>query len=268
MTDRGTRRLLPVEAFVLVFEPLVGKRIGFVRPIGNVGDDLIEWATLQLFGEFGIRWRYVSVEQPIDTDLDELVFGGGGNMGARYRNNQQLRQQALRSGLPLTILPQSFTSPEPGPFKRVYVRERASLALCPDAILAPDLALGLPCLPASRPKRGTGVFLRRDQERTGGLRWLCRDPVRECATPRAYLELAASYERIITDRLHFAIAALLAGRDTTLLANDYHKNQSMYETWLADLGCQFGKSASHRSWSKSNRPEPGATLRGEQADAA
>jgi hypothetical protein len=23
------------------------------------------------------------------------------------------------------------------------------------------------------------------------------------------------------------------------VANDYHKNRSMHETWLADLGCRF-----------------------------
>jgi hypothetical protein len=38
-------RLLPKHAFATVFEPLVGKRIGFVRPFGNVGDALIVMAT-------------------------------------------------------------------------------------------------------------------------------------------------------------------------------------------------------------------------------
>jgi hypothetical protein len=28
----------------------------------------------------------------------------------------------------------------------------------------------------------------------------------------------------------------------TLVANDYHKNRSMHETWLADLGCRFAAS--------------------------
>lgn len=48
----------------------------------------------------------------------------------------------------------------------------------------------------------------------------------------------------MTDRLHFAIAGLHAGRDVTLLANDYHKNKSMHETWLADLGCRFATTLS------------------------
>ena len=62
-------------------------------------------------------------------------------------------------------------------------------------------------------------------------------------TPAAYLALAARHRRIVTDRLHFAVAGLHAGRDVTLVANDYHKNRSMHETWLAALGCRFAATA-------------------------
>ena len=142
----------------------------------------------------------------------------------------------------MTILPQSFTAAENRPYKRVYVRERASLAFCATGILAPDLALGLRRPAPKTPTRGTGVFLRRDPERTGWCRWFRRDPVKLCHTPQEYLDLAASYERIVTDRLHFAICGLLAGRDTTLLPNNYHENRSMHETWLAALGCKFAST--------------------------
>ena len=236
-------RLLPLDAFAPVFEPLAGRRIGYVRPYGNVGDDLIEWATRQLFDEFAIDWQVCDPDVNGADDFDELVFGGGGNMGARYRNNWELRGKVLALGLPVTILPQSFTSSEERPYRRVYVRERASMAFCPQGILAPDLALGLRHPVCRLPTRGLGVFLRRDPERAAGLRWFSRDPVRLCRSPQEYLDLAASYERIVTDRLHFAICGLLAGRDTTLLPNDYHKNTSMFETWLKSLGCRFASSA-------------------------
>ncbi len=62
-------------------------------------------------------------------------------------------------------------------------------------------------------------------------------------TPAAYLALAARHRRIVTDRLHFAVAGLHAGRDVTLVANDYHKNRSMHETWLAAFGCRFAATA-------------------------
>jgi exopolysaccharide biosynthesis predicted pyruvyltransferase EpsI len=231
------RRLLDADAFAHVFEPLVGHRVGYIRSVGNVGDDLIELATAQLLDTFGIRWRLQAPTEP--ADVDYLLFSGGGNMGSRYANNHAIRGQALALGPPLIILPQSFTDREDRPFAKVFVRERASLTLRPDGILAPDLALGLAWTPPPRPDRDLGILLRRDRERTGRRRLLVRDPVNICRTPAEYLRLAARYRRIVTDRLHFAIAGLHAGREVTLLANDYHKNKSMHETWLADLGCRF-----------------------------
>jgi hypothetical protein len=238
-------RLLGPDMFAAVCDPLVGKRVGYVRPEGNVGDHLIELAMAQLFAAFGIRWSLVSHDEGSRSyeRHDVLVFGGGGNMGTRYTGNYELRSRALATGLPLVILPQSFTSPEDRKFERVYVRERASLALRPDGILAPDLALGLEWRTPPRPRDERGIFLRRDQERGGRKPLLVRDPVRMAATPADYLALAARYRRIITDRLHFAVAGLHAGREVTLVANDYHKNRSMHDTWLADLGCRFAESA-------------------------
>lgn len=229
--------LLPLDAFAPVFEPLQGKRIGYVRSPGNVGDLLIQAAMFQLFAAFGIRWHLADVSKP--PRADELVFAGGGNMGTLYPKQMARRKQALAWGLPLTILPQSFTSREDLSFKQVWIRERASRCYRQDALLAPDLALGLDYDCCTEPQAALGIFLRRDKEHLGPRPWFIRDPAKICATPFDYLELAARYERIITDRLHFAICGLIVGRDTTLLANSYHKNASMHETWLASLGCKF-----------------------------
>ncbi len=237
-------RLLGPDAFARVFEPLVGRRVGYVRPLGNVGDHLIELAMAQLLAAYGIRWTLVDLDRLATyASVDLLAFGGGGNMGTRYTSNYALRGQALATGLPVVILPQSFTSPEDRPFAWVSVRERTSLSLYAGGILAPDLALGLAWPAPPRPDRDLGVLLRRDQERGGRKPWLARDPVRLASTPADYLALAARYRRIVTDRLHFAVAGLHAGRDVTLVANDYHKNRSMHETWLADLGCRFAATA-------------------------
>lgn len=234
-------RLLTPDHFAHVFHPLQGRRIGYVRPQGNVGDALIEWAMHQLFDHFAIQWKLVTADDALQ-DVDELVFGGGGNMGTLWEGNWRLRARCLERGKPLTVLPQSFTSPEDRPFKRVYVRERASLRLYPQGILAPDLALGLNPPPVAPPTRRLGIFLRRDSERAVAQRWLARDPVRRCRSPQQYLQLAGRYDRIVTDRLHFAICGLLLRRHTTLLPNAYHKNASMFETWLRDLGCHFATS--------------------------
>lgn len=230
-------RLLTPDAFSAVFEPLRGKRIGLVHPIGNVGDHLIQRATHQLLDEFGVRWEIVTPDRR--PDVDELVFGGGGNMGTHYRNNWELRGQILRYGIPVTIFPQSFLTREDRSYHRVYVRERGSLKYCEGGTLAPDVALGLNYKTRTRPRYSLGVFLRKDPERIVEVPWFRRDPAKRCRDPVEYLELAAQYERIVTDRLHFAICGLIVGRQTTLLPNSYHKNRSMYETWLEALGCKF-----------------------------
>lgn len=235
-----SRRLLGAEAFAPVMTPLVGRRVGYVRPHGHVGDALIEVATLQLFAEFGVDWTPLDLDAPIAVET--IVFGGGGSMGRRSPQNHALRTRALALGPPVVVLPQSFTDREDRHFSKVFVRERASLGLCPTATLAPDLALGLACPAPSPPAQDLGVFLRRDQERTGRRLRLARDPVELCQRPDELLALVTRYRRIITDRLHCAIAGLHAGRDVTLLPNNYHKNRSMHETWLAGLGCRFAES--------------------------
>ena len=62
---------------------------------------------------------------------------------------------------------------------------------------------------------------------------------------KEYILLAARYETIFTNRLHFAIAGLIAGRKVTLLPNSYFKNKSIWECWLKDLGCLWSESLPH-----------------------
>lgn len=236
---RSRHALLEPAAFEHVFAPLAGLRVGFVRPNGNVGDAVIELAMTQLMREFGVRWQVVDPNLPCPGSIDLLVFGGGGNMGTLYPDSYAIRTRALQLGPPLVILPQSFATAEPRPFARVYLRERGSFAFCREGILAPDLALGLAWPEPPAPTRDLGIFLRRDRERRGRKPWFAVDPVKLCSEPAAYLAMAARHRRIITDRLHFAIAGLHAGRDVVLVANGYHKNASMHETWLAALGCRF-----------------------------
>lgn len=232
---------IPASWFSHVFEPLRGKQIGFVRPLGNVGDLLIEQATVQLFDHFQIHWRYWSPNQPLDN-VQELVFGGGGNMGETYHSNWELRGACLETGLPVTILPQSFLGFENRPFHRVYVRENASFKFAPNANLAPDLALGLILDTASPAVESLGIFLRTDQEAHAAAPWYSQDPVKLVRTPAEYLRLASRYEILITNRLHMAVAGILQDRNVILLPNSYHKNSSLYETWLSDLGCDFAFS--------------------------
>ena len=229
--------LLSPDAFQSVFEPLQGKRIGYVCTPGNVGDRMIEAATFQLLRHFEID--FVVADPRNSTAVDEWLVFGGGNMGTRYPIARRLREQVLATGLPVIVLPQSFTGPENLIYHRVYVREMASFALCPEGVLAPDLALGLVARVEGQPDLGVGLWLRGDSEALFRSYRSRGDPVVQCRTPQQYLILAARHRRVVTDRLHFVIAALLCGRQATLLPNSYYKNRAMYDTWLKQLGCDW-----------------------------
>lgn len=243
--------LLPLDEFAPVFGPFRGRRIGFLRMYGNAGDRLLDAATHRLFVAYGIdyldlTWHKTSADMA-DTDddlvdqVDEIVVAGGGNLGGLYPRCLLLRQHYLGFGKPVTILPQSITTPgeDLSRYKRVFLRERASLSQYPGGSLAPDLALGFTSPPTSH-NRGfpLGVFVRAGKEALFADSPLSLgDPAQCCSAYADYFALAGRFEKLITDRLHFAIAAMLVGTQVELLPVTYHKNRSMHETWLRDLGC-------------------------------
>jgi exopolysaccharide biosynthesis predicted pyruvyltransferase EpsI len=243
--------LLDPEYFAPLLEPFAERTVGYVRMHGNAGDRMIDLATQQLFEHFGVRWFDVDREGLADGNfspgIEELVIAGGGNMGTTYERPLTIRRQALTHGLDVTVFPQSFTdgNEDLSGYKRVYVRERASLDLSPRCSLAPDMALGLRLdRAAASPDLETGVFLRQDREACFPYHPLSLgDPAELCLTVNDYFELAERFETVFTDRLHFAIASLLLGRRTVLLPNNYAKNRSMYDTWLGSLGCLWHDEA-------------------------
>lgn len=241
--------LIPLINFAPIFSKFKGKKIGFVVFPGNVGDWLIEESAIQLFNYFNINFSYVnnrknpfSFNESVCNEVDEFVCNGGGNLGELYKNNQKIRQELFIYNKPITILPQTFTnSVENLPYKKVWVRERRSLCFHADAELAPDLALGYVyegIIP--QPELEEGIWLREDVEKTQfNKKESLGDPAKICKSPKEYILLASKYKKIITNRLHFAIAGLIAGREVTLIPNSYFKNKSVWDIWLKHLGCKW-----------------------------
>jgi exopolysaccharide biosynthesis predicted pyruvyltransferase EpsI len=228
-------RLLPIDKFADIFNPLAGKHVAVTDGLGNVGDRLIDAATRQLLKDFGLSWNTVNPFcDPIEADY--VLLAGGGSMGAWRAATH--RNAALASGVPCILLPQSFMDEDDTPFHRAYVREVASLQWRPDGILAPDLALGYDFPETDEPLYEQGLFLRCDGHSMFPAIPKV-DPCAVCHTVNQYLAVAEKYEHIVTDRLHLAIIALGIGRRATLLPVSYHKNRSMWETWLKDLGCEW-----------------------------
>ena len=251
--------LLPCDAFEPIFTKFVGLKIGYVQLPGNVGDRLIALGAKSLFDTFDINFLELSDQQVFDNEVpqnvDEIVISGGGNLGRCYYDCYQLRQASLNCGLPVTILPQSFASfdEDLSAFKFVYLRETASHAFAPSYQLMPDLALFAPdtnTIQASIFEKG--VFLREDIESVfSDYSLSIVDPVRNNYQPDDYIEFASRFAHIITDRLHFAIAGLIAKRQVTLLPNSTGKNKAMFDTWLEKLGCQWLENLTSINYDKS-----------------
>lgn len=230
-------RLLEPEYFREIFEPLKGTRCTLVTAGGNAGDLMIHRATRQLCDLFGVPHS-----NKIDGNTEHLLLFGGGNMGSPYHAGRAIRQKAIETRIPATQLPQSWMFPEDPGCERVFAREKKSLEIAPaGTILAPDLALGM-IIPAIKPSRryGRETFIRVDNE-CELVNWPPHDPTRYCRTAEEYLATAGSYQSLETDRLHFAIAGMMMKTETTIMPNSYHKNRSMWETWLKNLGCLWAE---------------------------
>ena len=239
--------LMPISAYEHVFSDFEGKTVGFVPLSGNLGDQLIHAGAAQLLAAFGISHYRIDRECLVpgleSLGIDELAISGGGNMGNCYPDTAKIREAALATGLSVTVLPQSFTDGEEDTvrYTRVFAREAASCEFDPDFVLAPDLALGFsPAMKGIEPLYEVGIFFRKDWESVQEDRSpsLC-DPVKTCRNLDQFLALAGLFSIVVTDRLHFAIASLISGNTTYLMPNSYHKNRSMYETWLSGLGCRW-----------------------------
>lgn len=233
------RSLLADDHWEPVIEALRGKRWGYAQLLGNAGDDLIRMGAFDLMDRNGIE--YVQWAGP--SHCEGLLLSGGGNIGGRYERCTEARTililEAQKHRLPVVSLPQSIL---PNNMERlcgvkVFVREKASLAAMPSATLCPDMALAFTPRKEYEAKKMRFLALRRDSESVMPKHFKRSDPTDLASNGYAYLDVASRFGKIVTDRLHFAIAGLIVGAKTTLLPNGYYKNRAMWETSLADLGC-------------------------------
>ena len=234
--------ILEPAAYTHVFARWRGARVREFWGPGNVGDLLIRRGAEQLYAAYGIT---VCDEH---TRPDVVFYGGGGNMGPLYPGTRTVRHTARtfasEHGVPLIVLPQSWTGHEEILADQFFARENRSLEFCPSAILAPDLALAYsPQIEAIEPQHDCGWFFRGDVEcAQPKLSANCGDPTLMATTGDDYLRLASLYRVIHTDRLHFAIAGMICQREVHLYGNSYFKNEAIYHLWLRGRGCHWASS--------------------------
>lgn len=231
--------ILEPAAYAHVFNRWRGATIMEFWGPGNVGDLLIRRGAERLFAAYAIK---VTADA---SRADAVFYGGGGNMGPLYPGTRLTRLEAraiaTAHGLPLIVLPQSWTGPDDLEADQFFARENRSLEYCPRAVLAPDLGLAYaPAIQLGEPQYDVGWFMRDDGERAQPrIAKNCGDPAILAASAEDYVRLASQYRVIHTDRLHFAIAAMIAGRPAHLYANSYFKNEAIYHLWLRGRGCRW-----------------------------
>jgi exopolysaccharide biosynthesis predicted pyruvyltransferase EpsI len=245
--------LFPPEKFESIASILANSTVIFAPGEEGIAGQMINSATKYLFKLWGVNvcndWRNGDYPECSDG-ADYFVYGGGGSIGNALKQELSTQRRwlvgryASKEGLPLVVLPQSIgMDSETRPDNlTIFCREAASQALAPGSLLAPDLALVLPFEGKyNKPIYDSGIFLREDGESRMAKYWKNHlgDPIRYASSWEDYLVLAAQFRKITTDRLHFAICGLMLGRDIILLPDAYHKNRSMHECWLKELGCKF-----------------------------
>lgn len=230
--DNEPRLLLPPEKWEEIFRPWENKRVAYLGMYGNVGDQMIYDSALQMMSHYKITYQRWSEA----CEVDALFMSGGGNLGAenQVERRAKLFAWAKKRNVPCVILPQTLIEGKSEDFPgdvTIYARELVTSKKL-NAKFSPDLALGFrTSFVLPKPIFERGVFGERMSSE------LTCDPIKLCQTPEGYVAMASLFNEVVTNRLHFAIASLIAGRKTVLLPNEYHKNRSVWEASLRDLGC-------------------------------
>jgi exopolysaccharide biosynthesis predicted pyruvyltransferase EpsI len=240
----------------------------FVESGGNFGDELIWLGAYKLARLAGLDVRRVTYDEFIGSSVPSgtgvYVHGGGGINPWCSGRAITAFQKALATNSPIAILGPQSVHPdhvflrsklaldlEQASARRIvaFARDQASYealaASFPGLELRAehDTALSLsradldgPCLPrafalcAIREDNESSPISNRD------LLSLSIDPAKFCRSFNQWIALHRSARRIVTNRLHSAIAGVILGKPTVLLPNSYHKNRSVWEHSLRERG--------------------------------
>lgn len=227
------------QTYEAIFGAYAGQTVGYFRNAGNWGDLLIEKGAMDLFRDFGINVLVINSDfynfnLSALSSVKTVFIAGGGSLGTTYIENYKLRTELLKNFKGETIvLPQSMTDDnDTNIYTYAWLREVTSFQkkTGPKGICH-DLAfyVNLDTYKEIKPVYHLGVLLREDGESQKSIPLNLRDPVKLCNSLEDYIQLAARFDTIITDRLHFAIIAAKLGRRVSLVAGNYYKIKGIYE---------------------------------------
>ena len=243
-----------------MYEPFIdkikGKDVAWCQVPGNHGDHFIDRvagrmlennaSSFTTFRSEPSEFLY-SAEDVLKSEPEVVLWMGNGNLGGNLYSNihqkfVEVCEVAEVSSVEVVVSPCTANSEfEVGDHVTVFAREHTTAEML-GCEFVPDLALDYDRYSVysfSKSSRGSGLFLRTDAEIEVRHVSNIGDPAKIAESLDEYIGLASKYKKIVTNRLHFAIISLGLGKDVTLLPGSYHKNRSVYEASLEELGCQW-----------------------------
>jgi len=251
------------------FEDLRTRKFVFVAPGGNQGDHLIYAGAYKLADEVGLEYYSILCNrrsQPPKVS-DEIIYLHGGGGFCKWWNWTPMLLRMLRKENPENhiIIGPTTVDADRDHLNSIlnmddrmtfFARERTTHNImqdyCDDVRLDHDTALQL------RPndfhfKKVVGnldikndfslLALRSDGESSKRLPSNFKredfDKATDPCRRKNWAQLHMHASRIVTDRSHSAIMGAILGKDTSLFAGAYHKNQSIYDYSLKDLGVKW-----------------------------
>jgi len=243
-----------------------------IRPGGNWGDQLIYHGAEWLAADLGIPWRTVSHDAlaRLSVGWGDVIYVHGSGGFNRYNSGMAAVCLEAALGVPGAVVIQGPCTVDEaedlnsvaaalgnGRAEAVYfvAREERTRSLAAE-VLAPraqvltseDTALYVPPAwlweQAGRPAQHMHLCgVRQDAERVSGLPegpgGVVVDPAALADTFTHWVRIHAAARTIVTNRTHSAVCGALLGIPTTMFANGYHKNRSIWAFSLARRGVHW-----------------------------
>lgn len=238
-------------------------RVYLVPSPGNWGDALINVGTVQFLEYIGCNFQQRSRTEllseisrlPDHDSLDALVIvGGGGGWCETWSSTREFVSSIAPRTARVIVLPTTYALEKaPGADDNVVYFSRdlnLSAEYLPEAQFCHDMAFFLATdVPLERDTLQRLVALRVDRERSPeakGFEFSVDISLlgNAFSSVEPLFQIINRYERIVSDRLHVAIAGCLLDKEVTLLPGNYGKSKQVFD---ASIAAHFPR-ASFREW--------------------